>query len=48
MYFRSMALWKSRDTLDRAFYRLYEAFCAANGHMIAYETEYIWGRSSPE
>lgn len=47
MYLRSMPLWRSRDTPRRAFYRLYEAFCAADGHMITYETEYFWRRSSP-
>lgn len=48
IYLRSMPLWRSRDTPQRAFYRLYEAFCAADGHMITYETEYFWRRSPPE
>ncbi|KAL2757561.1 hypothetical protein ACRALDRAFT_1060901 [Sodiomyces alcalophilus JCM 7366] len=47
MYLRSMPLWRARDTPQRAFYRLYEAFCAADGHMVTYETEYFWARSSP-
>ncbi|PNY25515.1 Uncharacterized protein TCAP_04542 [Tolypocladium capitatum] len=47
MYLRCMPLWRARDTPHRAFYRLYEAFCAADGHTIAYETEYFWRRSSP-
>ncbi|EQL02368.1 hypothetical protein G6O67_006778 [Ophiocordyceps sinensis] len=47
MYLRSMPLWRARDTLQRAFFRLYEAVCASDGHMITYETEYIWRRSEP-
>jgi hypothetical protein len=47
IYLRSMPLWRARDTPQRSFYRLYEAFCAADGHMITYETEYFWRRSSP-
>ncbi|KAM4056531.1 DNA-binding protein [Hirsutella rhossiliensis] len=47
MYLRSMPLWRARDTPQRAFYRLYEAVCAADGPMITYETEYFWRRSSP-
>lgn len=47
MYLRSMPLWRARDTPQRAFYRLYEAVCAADGHMITYETEYFWRQSSP-
>ncbi|KAK4101368.1 hypothetical protein N658DRAFT_558881 [Parathielavia hyrcaniae] len=46
-YLRSMPLWRARDTPQRSFYRLYEAFCAADGHMITYDTEYFWRRSSP-
>lgn len=45
---RSMPLWRSRDTPERSFYRLYEAFCSANGAMMTYETEYFWRRSSSE
>ena len=48
MYLRSMPLWCARDTPQRSFYRLYEAFCAADGHMIMYETEYFWDHASPE
>lgn len=48
MYLRSMPLWRARDTPQRAFYRLYEALCAADGHMITYETEYFWRRSEAE
>ncbi|KAK4156212.1 hypothetical protein C8A00DRAFT_41271 [Chaetomidium leptoderma] len=48
IYLRSMPLWRARDTPQRSFYRLYEAFCAADGHMITYETEYFWRRSSPQ
>lgn len=47
MYLRSMPLWRARDTPQRTFYRLYEAFCAADGHMMTYETEYFWKHSSP-
>ena len=47
IYYRCMPLWTMRDTPQRSFYRLYEAFCAANGPMITYETEYFWGQSSP-
>ncbi|KAM4054613.1 hypothetical protein HRG_014918 [Hirsutella rhossiliensis] len=47
MALRSLPLWRARDTPQRAFYRLYEALCAADGHMITYETEYFWHRSSP-
>ncbi|KAG5928608.1 hypothetical protein E4U42_000322 [Claviceps africana] len=47
MYLRSMYLWEARDTPQRCFYRLYQAFCAADGHMISYETEYFWRKSSP-
>ncbi|KAI5861528.1 hypothetical protein GGS23DRAFT_137914 [Durotheca rogersii] len=48
IYLRSMPLWCARDTPQRAFYRLYEAFCAADGHMITYETEYFWKHASPK
>lgn len=44
---RAIRLWRWRDTPQRSFYRLYEAFCAADGPMITYETEYFWGRSEP-
>ncbi|KAK4242143.1 hypothetical protein C8A03DRAFT_40561 [Achaetomium macrosporum] len=47
MYLRSMPLWRARDTPQRAFYRLYEALCAADGYMITYETECFWRQSSP-
>lgn len=39
---RTLPLWRARDTPQRAFYRLYEALCAADGNMITYETEYFW------
>lgn len=48
MRLRTMPLWELRDTPQRAFYRLYEAFCAGDGHMITYETEYFWRRDEPE
>ncbi|KAL2167755.1 hypothetical protein VTG60DRAFT_851 [Thermothelomyces hinnuleus] len=48
MYLRSMPLWRARDTPQRSFYRIYEAFCAADGRMITYETEYFWRRSGPD
>ncbi|KAG6036384.1 hypothetical protein E4U41_005735 [Claviceps citrina] len=47
MYLRSIPLWEARDTPQRCFYRLYQAFCAADGHMITYETEYFWRKASP-
>ncbi|AEO53069.1 hypothetical protein MYCTH_2114025 [Thermothelomyces thermophilus ATCC 42464] len=47
IYLRSMPLWRARDTPQRSFYRLYEALCAADEHMITYETEYFWRQSSP-
>lgn len=48
MLLRMMPLWRVRDTPQRSFYRLYEAVCASDGHMITYETEYFWGHSSPQ
>ncbi|KAK4251978.1 hypothetical protein C7999DRAFT_36975 [Corynascus novoguineensis] len=48
MYLRSMPLWRARDTPQRSFYRIYEAFCAADGRMITYETEYFWRRPGPD
>ncbi|OAA64211.1 hypothetical protein SPI_02858 [Niveomyces insectorum RCEF 264] len=47
MRLRMMPLWCWRDTPQRAFYRLYEAVCATNGHMTTYETEYFWHQASP-
>lgn len=47
MYLRSMPLWRARDTPQRAFYRLYEAFCAGDGPMMTYETQYFWAHESP-
>lgn len=48
MYLASMPLWRSRDTPQRSFYRLYEAFCASDGHMVASETEYFWGHAASQ
>jgi len=47
MRLRMMPLWQARDTPQRSFYRLYEAFCASDGHMVTYETEYFWHHTSP-
>lgn len=47
IYLRTMPAWRLRDTPARAFHRLYEALCAADVHMITYETEYFWRRSLP-
>lgn len=47
-HLRSMPLWKARDTPQRSFYRLYEAFCARDGQMISSETEYFWHHSKSE
>jgi hypothetical protein len=40
-------LWRWRDTPQRSFFRLYEAFCAHHEEFIGYETEYFWKHSSP-
>lgn len=39
---RLLPIWKWRDTMQRSFYRLYEAFCAYDEVLIGYETEYWW------
>ncbi|OAA63467.1 hypothetical protein SPI_03630 [Niveomyces insectorum RCEF 264] len=45
---RQLPLWARRDTLQRAFFRLYEAICAADDTMIGYATEYMFFRPEPE
>lgn len=45
---RLIPIWKWRDTPQRSFFRLYEAFCAGDSPCISYETEYFWKRRSPE
>lgn len=44
-YLRIMPLWISRDTPERALYRIYEAVCAGDGDLIASETQYFWGQT---
>lgn len=39
---RLIPVWKWRDSMQRSFYRLYEAFCAYDEVLIGYETEYWW------
>lgn len=46
-FLRIMPLWRSRDTPQRALYRIYEAVCAGDGNLIATELQYFWGQSSP-
>jgi hypothetical protein len=41
---RLLPIWRWRDTMERSFYRLYEAFCAYDEPLIGYETEYFWKR----
>lgn len=41
---RLIPLWRWRDTMQRSFYRLYEAMCAFDEPLIGYETEYFWKR----
>lgn len=41
---RLLPIWRWRDTMQRSFYRLYEAFCAYDEALIGYETEYFWKR----
>ncbi|KAL1887801.1 hypothetical protein Sste5346_009976 [Sporothrix stenoceras] len=43
-----LPLWHRRDTLQSAFYRLYEAICAADEPMVGYTTEYLFFRPEPE
>lgn len=45
---RMVPIWQWRDTPQRSFFRLYEAFCAADDPCISYEAEYFWKRSEPE
>lgn len=45
---RLVPIWQWRDTPQRSFFRLYEAFCAGDDACISYETEYFWKRSEPE
>lgn len=45
---RLIPIWKWRDTPQRSFFRLYEAFCAGDDQCISYETEYFWKRRDPE
>ncbi|KAK4153231.1 hypothetical protein C8A00DRAFT_43795 [Chaetomidium leptoderma] len=44
---RLIPLWRWRDTPQRSFFRLYEAFCAHHEEFIGYETEYFWKHASP-
>ena len=37
-------LWTWHDTPQRSFFRLYEALCANDQHVIAGETRYFWRR----
>ncbi|KND88453.1 hypothetical protein TOPH_06839 [Tolypocladium ophioglossoides CBS 100239] len=39
-----LPVWQWRDTMQRSFYRLYEAVCAYDEPLIGYETEYFWKR----
>ncbi|KAG8407297.1 hypothetical protein J3458_020787 [Metarhizium acridum] len=41
---RLLPVWRWRDSMQRSFYRLYEAFCAYDEVHIGYETEYFWKR----
>ncbi|KHN95249.1 uncharacterized protein MAM_06960 [Metarhizium album ARSEF 1941] len=41
---RLLPVWRWRDTMQRSFYRLYEAVCAYDEALIGYETEYFWKR----
>lgn len=41
---RLIPLWRWRDTMQRSFYRLYEAMCAFDEPLIGYEMEYFWKR----
>lgn len=45
---RMVPIWQWRDTPQRSFFRLYEAFCAADDSCISYEAEYFWKRAEPE
>uniref|UniRef100_A0A8H7NI05 Uncharacterized protein n=1 Tax=Bionectria ochroleuca TaxID=29856 RepID=A0A8H7NI05_BIOOC len=42
---RLIPAWRWRDTLQRAFYRLYETVCAYDEPLTGYEAEYLWRRS---
>ncbi|KAL8402563.1 hypothetical protein RB596_009077 [Gaeumannomyces avenae] len=44
---RLLPLWRWRDTAPRAFFRLYEGFCAGDDVHVQYETEYFWYRNDP-
>ncbi|KAK4042241.1 hypothetical protein C8A01DRAFT_33741 [Parachaetomium inaequale] len=44
---RLIPLWTWKDTPQRSFFRLYEAFCAGHEEFIGYETEYFWKHSRP-
>ncbi|KAL6850790.1 hypothetical protein ACO1O0_007916 [Amphichorda felina] len=41
---RLLPIWRWRDTMQRSFYRLYEAFSAYDEPLVGYETEYFWKR----
>lgn len=43
---RLIPVWRWRDTIQRSFYRLYEAVCAYDEPLIGYETEYMWKRTT--
>lgn len=40
-------LWRWRDTPQQSFYRMYETFCAEQGNLLGYETEYFWKHHDP-
>lgn len=44
---RLIPLWRWRDTPQRSFFRLYEAFCANHSEFVGYETEYFWKHGDP-
>lgn len=44
---RLIPLWRARDTPQRSFYRIYEAYCADDDDLVGFETEYFWKRSEP-
>ncbi|OAA48346.1 DNA-binding protein [Beauveria brongniartii RCEF 3172] len=45
-FLRIIPLWSSRDTPERALYRIYEAVCAEDGDLIASEIQYFWCKTS--
>ncbi|CAJ2500458.1 Uu.00g033110.m01.CDS01 [Anthostomella pinea] len=42
-----MPMWRGRDSPQRSFYRMYENFCAEQGVLLGYETEYFWKHAEP-